>query len=316
VRRLSRAGFTLIEVLVSLAIASLVMASVLGSLDVTQRAVDAIHNVIETETAGPRLLALIREDLESLAVYDPKEYRVLKGENRTIAGADADSLDFLAQRRSTRPLRDPTRMEPVYAPVVEVGYRCRQHPTSPDFLQLFRREDFLHDEKPFEDGEFTLLYDRVVGFELLYYEKPEFDPMWEEEWDSSEREALPYAIEFRLDIEIQPRRSAESLGILGSNRARLDFNDVFAIPETTRWVFRNRLHPTLPSAAEPGTGDLGSGTGTGDDPPAVGGPPGIGGRPPGIGGEPGGGGRGFGEIRQGGGAGGGGAGGGGRGGGG
>ncbi|RMH01924.1 MAG: hypothetical protein D6702_10210, partial [Planctomycetota bacterium] len=242
----------MIEVLVSLAIAALVMASVLGSLDYTQRAVDAIHNIVETETAGPRLLALLRDDLDALAVYDAAEYRVLKSESRTIGGADADSLDFLAYKRGARPHRDPTRMAPVPAPLVEIGWRCRQHPTNPDFLELFRREDFLHDDEPFEDGEFALLYDRLVNFDLLFYERPEFDPVWEEEWDSAEREALPYAIEVRLEIEVQPRRSAESLAILGSNRSRLSFNDILVIPEPVRWVFRNRLHPVVPAPPEAG----------------------------------------------------------------
>jgi len=44
---------------------------------------------------------------------------------------------------------------------------------------------------------------------------------------------------------VQPRRSLESLGILGANRSRLAFDDWFIIPDATRWVFRNRLHPTL-----------------------------------------------------------------------
>lgn len=276
-----RRAFTLVEVLVSLAIATLVMASVLGSLDYTQRAVDAIHNVIETESAGPRLMALMREDLSRLAVYDAAEYRVLKGESRVIAGADADRLDFLAYRQATRPFHDPVRNTDVFSPIVEVGYMARQHPSSPDFLELYRREDFLGDDKPFEDGEFTLLYDRLVSMDIGYYERPEYDPTREDEWDSAEMEALPYAIEIRLEIEIQPRRSAESLGILGSNRSRLEFGDIFAVPETTRWVFRNRLHPVLPAPGE--ATEIGSGAGAGEGGPAGvptgGGPPAGGGRP-------------------------------------
>ena len=57
---IKRAGFSLLEVLVALLISALVMTSVLGSLDYTQQAVDAIYNVIETETAGPRILEAIR----------------------------------------------------------------------------------------------------------------------------------------------------------------------------------------------------------------------------------------------------------------
>ncbi len=259
-----RGGFTLVEILVALGIAVMVMTAVLGSLDYTQRAVNAIHNVIETESQGPRILELLREDLSRLAVYDAAEYRVLKGEDGSIAGADADRLDFLCYRRSLRPFYDPVRMEFVRAPLVEVGYRLRQHPTLYDFLELYRREDFLQDDEPFRDGGFTLLYDRVTGLDLRYYARPETDPTWEDEWDSEEMEALPFAIEVRLELEVQPRRSKESLEILGANRARLLFEDILTIDEPVRWVFRNRIHPVLPgppggeAAGESGTGGPGT----------------------------------------------------------
>jgi len=241
-----RKGFTLIEVLVALFISVLVMTSVLGSLDYTQRAVDAIHNVIETESAGPRILGQIRDDLSRIAVFDSGEYSALQGENRAIGGADADRLDLLVYRQSATAYQDLLRDVDVRAPLLEVGYALRQHPTLSDFLELYRREDFLVDEKPWEDGTFTLLYDSIIGLDIRYYEKPEQDPIWEDEWDSHEQESLPFALEIRLELEIQPRRSAESMGILGANKARLDFEDMFVIPASSRWVFRNRLHPILP----------------------------------------------------------------------
>ena len=268
------AAFTLMEILVALLIAALVMTSVLSSLDYTSQAVDAIHNVIETESAGPRIMALVREDLSRLAVYDAAEYRILKGNSDSLGGADADRIDFLVYRRSTRPRLDPVTTRMQYSPLVEVGYRVRRNPRSSDFLELYRREDFLHDDKPFEDGSFTLLYDRLINWDVLYYEKPEYDPVWEEEWDSSEMEALPYAIEFRMELEIQPRRSSESLAILGSNRARLEFQDILTVPEPVRWVFRNRLHPVLPTppaAAGAGLGGPGE-EGEGEGPPEGAGP--------------------------------------------
>ena len=74
-------------------------------------------------------------------------------------------------------------------------------------------------------------------------------------------------MEIRMDLEVQPRRSAESMGILGANRARLEFDDIYAFPQESRWVFRNRLHPIIPGKntsvgeVEGETGDPASGDG-------------------------------------------------------
>jgi len=245
-----RRGFTLMEVLISLAIMGMVMATVMQTVDQTRIAVDAIHNVMETENTGPRILQTIRRDLESVAVYDVKEYKVLKGENQTQLGQEADKLDLLVRRRGTVPMDLPNRKSPVYAPLNEVGYRLRQNPLRPDFLELYRREDALVDEDPFRDGSFTLLYDRVITLDIRYTEEPETNPVWIDSWDSAERESLPFAVDVFLEIEVQPRRSMESLNILGANRSRLEFADVFHFPEEQRWRFRNRIHPQHPDDAE------------------------------------------------------------------
>ncbi len=247
-----RAGFTLIEVLVVVGIMGMTMVAVMGNLDATRRAVDAIHNVMETESTGPRVLDTIRGDLARLAIYDAAEYRVLKGENSAVLGAEADRLDLLVSGRSRLGFEVPGVGEDLHAPLAEVGYRLRSNPQRDDFLEFYRREDPLVDEDPWRDGAYSLLYDRVVSFNLRYADKPDHNVVWEEDWDSEQRESLPFAIEVFLEIEVQPRRSLESLGILGANRARLAFNDLLLIPSHQRWIFRNRLHPTLPDPGAAG----------------------------------------------------------------
>jgi len=244
-------GFTLLEVMISLAIMGMVMATVMETVDQTRSAVDAIHNVMETENTGPRILQTIRRDLEALAIYDASEYKIFKGINQTQMGAEADRIDLIVRKKGTVPVDLPTRTETVFAPFNEVGYRLRQNPMRPDFLELYRREDPLVDGDPFRDGTFTMVYDRIISLDIRYAEEPESQIVWLDSWDSYEREGLPYAIEVYLEIEIQPRRSLESLNILGANRARLEYTDVIHIPEETRWRFRNRIHPGLPGTTDP-----------------------------------------------------------------
>ena len=244
-------------------ISALIMVAVLGSLDSTQKAVDAIHNITLVEKAGPRLVSMIRDDLSRLAVYDAGEYQVLLGESRTSPrGADADRINMLVHRRSANPFPDTVTGRHFRAPLNEVGYWVRQRPDSDDFLQLFRREDFMVDDEPFEGGYFAPLNDRIISFNLAYFGEPEYDPNSEDNWDSMQEWQLPYCIELNLELEVQPRKSAESRQILGANYARLEFTDLLVISEATRWNFRNRIYPTLDSGAtganessDPGTGD-------------------------------------------------------------
>jgi len=243
-------GFTLLEVLISLAIMAMIMTTVMQTVDQTRLAVDAIHNIMETENNGPRIMDRMREDLENIAVYDVQEYKVFKGVNRTLLGAEADQMDMLVRSRGRTPVSVPGIEREVFAPINEVGYRLRANPLRDDFMELYRREDPLVDEEPFRDGTYTLLYDRIVSLEIRYTKEPDVNPLWIDDWDSEIRQTLPFAIDIFLELEVQPRRSLESLNILGANRARLEFNEVYHFPERTRYRFRNRIYSTQPGAAE------------------------------------------------------------------
>jgi len=265
---MKRQGFSLLEVVIALAIMGMVMVAVMQTLDGTRLAVDTIHNIMETENTGPRVMAQIRQDLDAIAVNDVKDGRVMKGENQTLLGAQADRIDLITTRRGSLPMDlAGRRNELIFAPITEVGYRMRQNPRSRDFLELYRREDPMVDDEPFRDGSYTLLYDRVVSLDIRYLDHPDVTPNWVDDWDSEMRDGLPFAIDIFLEIEVQPRRSLESLGILGANRSRLEFAEVFHMPERKRWTFRNRLRPglTMENPGEQGEGTNPTGTdGTGD----------------------------------------------------
>lgn len=246
-RRAARnTGFTLMEVLVSMFISAMIMTSIFQSLESTQKAVDAIHNITLTERAGPQLVEMFRKDLERLAVYDAGEYTLLKGESKNLRGVDADRINMLVVGRSVLPQYNALIDRMTYAPINEVGYWIRNRDGSADFLELYRREDFLVDDDIEREGNFSMLNDRIISFNLQYYREPDFDPVPDDNWDSSLESQLPYCIELFLELEIQPRKSAESKQILGANRARLEFADLMVIPESTRFLFRNRLHPVIP----------------------------------------------------------------------
>ena len=70
VARRARAGFTLVEVLLTLLIMSMIMVSLTQILTAARTSRDTIHNIQETQLAGPAILDLVERDLRGLVTYD------------------------------------------------------------------------------------------------------------------------------------------------------------------------------------------------------------------------------------------------------
>jgi hypothetical protein len=96
-----------------------------------------------------------------------------------------------------------------------VGYACRQNESHPGFIELWRREDFFVDDDPTDGGVFSLVYDRLLRFNVMYFPDPtehgqgsaEQKHQGLEEWDSRIRKKIPYAV--LLQIEYDATRTGD-----------------------------------------------------------------------------------------------------------
>ena len=245
-----RRGFTLIEVMLTLVIMAGIMITVTQILTAARGSRDMIQNIQEQQLAGPAILQLIENDLRALTNYDRDQRYVLRVQNEVISGFEADSLDFVCTTDGLIPHRERANEAFRRADINEVGYHLRPNPDSDDFLEIYRREDFGVDDKPFEGGRFAFLHDRVKGFEIRVYKEdgPDADPL--ESWggENDEYVGLPARLELELTLELAPRLVREQLVV---TRNTVTYKRVFRFPPSLTLAQEQGVVPLIPRITKP-----------------------------------------------------------------
>jgi prepilin-type N-terminal cleavage/methylation domain-containing protein len=258
-----RAGFTLVEIMVTLLIVGGIMVSVTQILQAARLSRDTIHNLQETQLTGPAVLDLIERDLRALVAYDLPKPSILRVKNRVVSGLDADALDFVASTDSLLGFELDNRL--VRSDWGEVGYRCRVRPDDDDFLELYRREGLGVDEEPFEGGSWVFLSDRVKQFDIqVYYEdgpdaepKEGFDAAEEKpsilQWGGKkiEETGLPVRLEISLTLELAPRLVREQIRFLSNEKRLVTYKRVVRMPQSLFGTLVVGPTPRVPEITKP-----------------------------------------------------------------
>lgn len=259
-----RRGFTLVEVLLTLLIMSGILLSLTQILHAARRTRDTIHNLQESELAGPAILDRIERDLRGILTYDRTRAQHFKLTNRVVHGFEADSIDFVTTVDSLQLHLEGDVFR--RADYNEVGYRLRLNPENDDFLEMYRREDVGIDEEPFFGGEFSFLHDRVKSFNVLAYAEdgPDAEPL--EEWggENDDHIGLPARIEISLTIELAGRIAREQLAMFQATRRTRTYRRIIRFPESLRVDEGDLLVPVVPSGpSAPPSAASGEGGGAG-----------------------------------------------------
>jgi prepilin-type N-terminal cleavage/methylation domain-containing protein len=244
--RSARAAFSLVEVLVALMIVSGIMLALTQLLEATRISRDTIHNIQETQLAGPAIMDLIERDLRGIFLYDREADQSLRVKNRVLLGRDADRVDFVTTTDSVVLTESDRRL--VRADVNEVGYALRLSPNDDEFLELYRREDFGIDEEPFDGGTYTFLHDHVKNFEIQIYEEDGQDVEGIDDWgDDEEHTGLPRRIEIRLTLELAPRLSHEQLRIAPVDKRIVTYTRIVRFSEDLLTQLEIQPIPVVPA---------------------------------------------------------------------
>ena len=262
--RTSRAGFTLVEVIVSILVVALIMVGLSELLNAARTSRDTIHNIQETQLAGPAILDLIERDLRAIDVYDRDKKWLLRLDNRVVLGHDADGLDFVATTDSV--IQTELQRRIVRSDENEVGYRARVSQDDDEFLELYRREDYGIDDEPFDSGAYTLLHDHVKHFDIVVFDEDGRDAEQFEQWGTDEEHVgLPLRIEIRLTLELTPRITREQLRVAPTDQRTLTYTRIVRLPQNLQDQLELAPAPRIPVINAPQAG----GANNGGTPPPV-----------------------------------------------
>lgn len=245
------AAFTLVEVLVVVLIISGIMLAITQVLDSARVSRDTIHNLEETQLAGPAIMDLIERDVRAMITFDLPIESLLRVKNRVVSGLDADSLDFITSTDSLAAW-DVERRASSHD-YGEVGYRLRPNPQDKDLLEVYRRESFGVDDKPFEGGQFVFLHDRVRHFDIQIYQEdgPDADSVedWNVQQGETEKIGLPARLEIELTLELAPRIQREQVIFKSVDKRTITYRRVIRLPQSLRDALAGPPIPGIPEFA-------------------------------------------------------------------
>ncbi|MEN8152135.1 MAG: prepilin-type N-terminal cleavage/methylation domain-containing protein [Planctomycetota bacterium] len=213
-------GLTLIEVLVGLVLLSSFIGGIYTVAIGTMQARRMIQEVSAVYTAGSEILDLIEKDLRGAYFHGVKDMNAFAAKMDSVNGEKCTVIDLVTTTNSKNFVE--VNDEFVRSDVTEVGYRMKESDDFAGFAELYRREQPFFDEDPLKGGEYYLVYDRVVSMYMEFFEKPDeessttssaSEESGDEEWDSADKKALPFAARITLvlgepaEIQENPEQS-------------------------------------------------------------------------------------------------------------
>jgi type II secretion system protein J len=192
-------GFTLLEVLVSVAILAIIMAAVYSAYTSNVEAIQIARENGQVQQMARIVLDQMSKDLESaiseLPVPSENVQLGLIGKTEEGDGRRLDRIDFTTLTHLALNDQDPS------TDLCEVGYRVVQDTEQQDILVLMRRDEGSPDQDFTEGGNIQEMARNVLEFKITYQNSrgEELDSWNSEESDAASR--LPVLIKVRLVLK-------------------------------------------------------------------------------------------------------------------
>jgi len=217
-RRQRRAfGFTLLEVLISIAILAAITALLFGAFSAMKRSKDGLTRLQDRHREGRLAMARVTRELQSayLSAHAPLNQALIvqktlfKGER----GTPVDRLDFtaFANRRLDRDSHSSDQCE--------LSYFGSPNPDNSGQVDLARRIDTELDLEPDKGGRVEVLATDIDLFDLQYLDAQ--TGQWQESWDTSQSTGQPDRLPLQVRIILVLNGGARAASDRGRGTIRL-----------------------------------------------------------------------------------------------
>jgi general secretion pathway protein J len=189
-------GFTLIEVLISIAILAAITSLLFGAFSALKRSKDGLSRLQDRQREGRLAMARITRELQSayLSAHAPLnqalivQKTIFKGER----GTPSDRLDFtaFANRRLDRNSHVSDQCE--------LSYYGSPNPDGSGQNDLVRRIDTELDLEPDKGGKVEVLATDIDLFDLQYLDAQ--SGQWQETWDTTQSTGQPDRLPLQVRV--------------------------------------------------------------------------------------------------------------------
>lgn len=183
------AGFTLIEVLISVALISVIFASLYSTFFLADRAVGTVSGSLVKLQEARGIVDIMKREIESTLYSPDKTYSSFKVEDRDFYGRQASQLSF-------------TAFSPIVNGLARIEYIVEE--TEGKMIMKKRIESAFSQGEPVEPVE---LMEEVESFavEVLYEDK------WVKTWDSGITNKPPEEVKISISLKIGESKEGISL---------------------------------------------------------------------------------------------------------
>lgn len=200
----SRAAFTLMEVLVALAIGGMVVVSVMSGFMGVVNSREAFEEAREISHTAYMILERFRREMSSAYLSNlgdtnpdtPAGFTGFFARHATRGKYDMDEVQFTTLDHVTI----PGRLSSDHAEIGYMGEYDERIKTN----VLFHREDQLPDEEFDDGGDAFLMASGLSGWSLRYYDADTGD--WRSDWNGSDRTPPMLPLLVRAEITFETRR--------------------------------------------------------------------------------------------------------------
>lgn len=197
-------GFTLIEVMIAVAILAVMSVLIYTSVSQTIASKDDTEKKDEINHSAALAMTKMASDLEMAFLLNGPDFLGSQGFMKTVFTGTEEKMNFPSLSH-TRYFKDSPE-----ADFGEVGYFLEDDKEEQGNKILMRRESKKVDEKPEEGGVSDPLLDHVKSIHFEFYDAQKKD--WVKSWDSSQLETanrLPRAV--KIEIQVMDKESEEPL---------------------------------------------------------------------------------------------------------